>query len=205
MAKIIPLTPRKTPRQGRSRASVEAILTAGAQILEVGGAAALTTNAVAERAGVSIGTLYQYFPNKETILAELVRRQKAQFFDDMFGAVQDAKDMDLRSATVTVLHASIQHHARAPELSRELEKVEAMIDCDDDDLCATDGLVDRQIRDLLEGFGIAQPEVAARDLTALCRGIVHAALMAGECDLAVIEARLRPAVFGYLGIAPDAD
>ncbi|MBE9636075.1 TetR/AcrR family transcriptional regulator [Salipiger mangrovisoli] len=201
MARIVQLTPRKTPRQGRSRASVEAILTAGAQILEAGGIGALTTNAVADRAGVSIGTLYQYFPNKQTILAELVRRQKMQFFEDMSGAVQHAKTMDLRCATSTVLHASILHHARAPVLSRELEKVEATIDCDEEDVCAAGGLVDRQLIELLESFGIAWPEVAARDLSALCRGMVHAALMHGECDLDAIEARLRPAVFGYLGIA----
>ena len=203
MARIVALTPRKTPRQGRSRASVEAMLTAAAQILETGGIAALTTNGVAERAGVSIGTLYQYFPNKETILAELLRRQKMQFSEDMFGAVQAAKAMDLRHATETMLHASIQHHARAPELSRELEKLEDMLDVDEEDICAGGGLVDRQIVELLESFGIAQPETAARDLSALCRGMVHAALADGECDLAAIEARLRPAVFGYLGLRPE--
>ena len=82
MSHAAPLSPRKTPRQSRSRASYEAVLTAAAQILEREGMAGLNTNAVAGRAGVSIGTLYQYFPGKEAIAAELVRRIKAQLLDD---------------------------------------------------------------------------------------------------------------------------
>ncbi|MCA0995250.1 TetR/AcrR family transcriptional regulator [Alloyangia pacifica] len=203
MTQAAALSPRKTPRQTRSRASVEAMLTAAAQILEAGGIAALTTNAVAERAGVSIGTLYQYFPNKETILAELVRRQKAQFFEDMGQAVAAAHDLGLREAARTVLHASIRHHARAPVLSRELEKAEMQLPLGPD-VCAAGSEVDAAMVALLTHFAVPQPEVAARDLSALCRGMVHAALFAEDCDLAAIEARLRPAVFGYLGIAPDA-
>ncbi|WP_353473376.1 TetR/AcrR family transcriptional regulator [Salipiger sp. H15] len=199
MAQIAALSPRKTPRQGRSRASVEAILTAATQILEAGGAAALTTNGVADRAGVSIGTLYQYFPNKETILAELIRRQKAQFFEDMAQAVAAAHAMGLREAAATVLHAAILHHARAPVLSRELEKAETQLPLGPD-VCAVGAEVDAAMVALLRRFGIAQPEIAARDLSALCRGMVHAALLAEESDLAAIEARLLPAVFGYLRI-----
>jgi AcrR family transcriptional regulator len=66
---------RRTPKQARSRAACEAIVEAAAQILEQGGADALTTNAVAERAGVSIGTLYQYFPDKQAILVAAARRE----------------------------------------------------------------------------------------------------------------------------------
>ncbi len=60
---------RKLPRQDRSRALVDAIVEAAARILVQQGRDALTTNAVALRAGVSIGSLYQYFPNREAILA----------------------------------------------------------------------------------------------------------------------------------------
>jgi AcrR family transcriptional regulator len=66
---------RRSPKQARSRATVEAILEAAAQILERRGADALTTNDVAERAGVSIGTLYQYFPDKAAILVAAARRE----------------------------------------------------------------------------------------------------------------------------------
>lgn len=58
------LSPRKRPRQERSRRTVEAILDAAARVFETVGPNAATTNAIAERAGVSVGSLYQYFPNK---------------------------------------------------------------------------------------------------------------------------------------------
>lgn len=66
--------PRKTPRQERSRLTVDAILEAAAHVFERHGYASGTTNRIAERAGVSIGSLYQYFPNKDAILVALVER-----------------------------------------------------------------------------------------------------------------------------------
>jgi len=68
---------RRTPRQARSGETVAAILEAAAQILEQGGLAAFNTNAVAERAGVSIGTLYQYFADKGALLRALGEREMA--------------------------------------------------------------------------------------------------------------------------------
>src|SRR5215831_5031264 len=66
---------RRTPRQVRAEETVSAILEGEAQILEAGGLAAFTTNAVAERAGVSIGTLYQYFADKQAILRAIAERE----------------------------------------------------------------------------------------------------------------------------------
>lgn len=66
------LEPRKTPRQARSSATVEAIRVAAIQVLLAEGVARLTTTRVAERAGVSVGTMYQYFPHKEALLFALV-------------------------------------------------------------------------------------------------------------------------------------
>jgi len=66
--------PRKAPRQARSRLTVEALLDAAAQVFERHGYAAGTTNRIAERAGVSIGSLYQYYPNKDAILVALVEQ-----------------------------------------------------------------------------------------------------------------------------------
>lgn len=66
---------RRKPRQSRSRMTYDSILEAAAQLLRHDGPAALNTNRVAERAGVSVGTLYQYFPNKGAILLALARRE----------------------------------------------------------------------------------------------------------------------------------
>lgn len=68
----------RLPRQERAQHKVELILEAAMRLLAKGGFAALTTNAVAETAGVSIGTLYQYFSNKEAILDALAEREMAQ-------------------------------------------------------------------------------------------------------------------------------
>jgi len=201
MTHAAPLSPRKTPRQSRSRASYEAVLTAAAQILERDGMAGLNTNAVAERAGVSVGTLYQYFPGKEAIAAELVRRIKAQLLDDLTGALAAARGRSLREAAQIVLSASIRHHARAPELSRELERIEEDLPLDDEVAAITDK-VHAGLIGLLAEHALPAPEVVARDLTAMSRGMVHAALFAGETDLAQIERRLLPAILGYLGLAP---
>ena len=71
------LNPRKQPVQHRSKATVDVILVAAAQVFEAHGYAAGTTNRIAERAGVSIGTLYQYFPSKEAIAVALLERHIA--------------------------------------------------------------------------------------------------------------------------------
>ena len=68
------LKPRKSPVQARSSASVEAILDATLQVLLKVGKERLTTTRVAMRAGVSVGTLYQYFPNKSALLQAALRR-----------------------------------------------------------------------------------------------------------------------------------
>ncbi|MFN3376989.1 MAG: TetR/AcrR family transcriptional regulator [Burkholderiaceae bacterium] len=69
---------RRAPRQERAQLTVEAIFEAVAQIVATEGEAALTTNRIAERAGVSVGSLYQYFPSKEAIVTALLERHCAQ-------------------------------------------------------------------------------------------------------------------------------
>lgn len=68
------LKPRKTPSQSRSRVTVDAIFEATIQVLLKQGMAGLTTTSVAERAGVSVGTMYQYFPNKQALVYALNER-----------------------------------------------------------------------------------------------------------------------------------
>lgn len=71
---LLELEPRKMPQQSRSVATVEAIHDATIQVLLKDGADRLTTVRVAERAGVSVGTLYQYFPNKQALLFAVLER-----------------------------------------------------------------------------------------------------------------------------------
>lgn len=78
MARRAPLQPRKEPVQARSRETARAIREAAARILATEGTAALTTNRVARVAGVSVGSLYQYFPNKQAIVAAVVEDRLAE-------------------------------------------------------------------------------------------------------------------------------
>lgn len=70
-----PLQPRNVPTQPSSEETVAVIIEAAAQVLEADGLDGFNTNAVARRAGVSIGSLYQYFPGKDALTAALIRRE----------------------------------------------------------------------------------------------------------------------------------
>jgi len=121
MARPTDVKPRRRPVQERSLATVEAILQAAAQVFERHGYAAGTTNRIAERAGVSIGTLYQYFPNKDAILVALVHQHLAE----STGALQPHLDRLNRGAGFDdvlpdMVHAMVAMHALAPGLHRVL-------------------------------------------------------------------------------------
>lgn len=89
------LKPRKTPSQERSAATVEAIVEAAIRILRQQGWAACTTTRVATRAGVSVGSLYQYFPNRATIAVEIVRRRTRRYLSAVIAAdFATAADID---------------------------------------------------------------------------------------------------------------
>ncbi len=75
------LSPRKKPRQARSEATVDAIFEATLQLLVADGIRRLTTTRVAERAGVSVGTMYQYFPNKNALVYALNERYLTRLAD----------------------------------------------------------------------------------------------------------------------------
>jgi AcrR family transcriptional regulator len=87
------LEPRKRPRQTRAQATVDAIVDACAQLLCQGGYEALTTNAISERAGVSIGTLYEYFPNRDSIVAALAACSCRRLVSRMRRAAEEAAGM----------------------------------------------------------------------------------------------------------------
>lgn len=79
---------RKVPAQKRSQSSVDCVLEAAAQVLEAAGETGFNTNAVAERAGVSIGTLYRYFPDKRSILIALALREREAHRQAMVAVIQ---------------------------------------------------------------------------------------------------------------------
>lgn len=90
------LEPRKSPVQARSAASVDAILQATIQVLLQVGKERLTTTRVAARAGVSVGTLYQYFPNKSALLQAALKRHLAAVTEAVERVCQEQHGKPLR-------------------------------------------------------------------------------------------------------------
>ena len=129
------LEPRKSPVQARSTASVEAILEATVQVLLAVGKERLTTTRVAVRAGVSVGTLYQYFPNKSALLQAALRRhlevvtraveetclaQHGKPLDQMATALITAfLDAKMRNAKTSVAMYSVSSDVDGAKISRQ--------------------------------------------------------------------------------------
>jgi AcrR family transcriptional regulator len=104
----VPEAKRRIPRQARAAETVALILEAAAQILEAGGLEAFTTNAVAERAGVSIGTLYQYFSDKKAILLALAGQEMQSTLAEISGpAAETGQSMEdrVRYTVRAMIHA----------------------------------------------------------------------------------------------------
>jgi AcrR family transcriptional regulator len=111
---------RKFPRQERSRALVETILEATARILVEDGYARTSTNRVAERAGVSIGSLYQYFPSREALVAGVARRHSERLKTELERALPSTSGLGLKEAISTLMAAVMSAHRINPELNAVL-------------------------------------------------------------------------------------
>ncbi|MFO0661883.1 MAG: TetR/AcrR family transcriptional regulator [Polyangiaceae bacterium] len=111
-------TPRKQPTQSRSQATVEAILSATARILVRDGYEHASTNRVAEEAGVSVGSLYQYFPGKEALVAALIDVHRAKIMDLLRSKLAEVADESPRVATRALVSALVDAHAIEPKLHR---------------------------------------------------------------------------------------
>ncbi|GAB7036820.1 MULTISPECIES: TetR/AcrR family transcriptional regulator [Catenuloplanes] len=154
------LQPRREPRQVRAELTRERILTAAAHVFTEYGYAAGTTNRIAERARISIGSLYQYFPNKDAILAQLLVRH----IDRGTWTQADRVDLapgSLRAMVHAMVRDAIDNHSDDPQLLRIMIE-QAPFSPDLLDAINRHGETrTAQIRDLLG----RHPDVGVRDLT----------------------------------------
>ncbi|MCH6163285.1 TetR/AcrR family transcriptional regulator [Streptomyces marispadix] len=159
--------PRRKPRQVRAELTYERILTAAAHVFAEHGYAAGTTNRIAERARISVGSLYQYFPNKDAILAELLVRHIDR------GRWTQADRLDLSAGTLeamvrALVRDAIDNHRDDPQLLRIMIE-EASFSPEVLETIERHGrLRVGQVRDLLA----RHPDVRVRDLDTAAELIV---------------------------------
>jgi AcrR family transcriptional regulator len=118
MPRAIPTIPRKSASQERSRATVEALLDATARVLTREGYDRASTNRIATKAGVSVGSLYQYFPNKEALVAALVARHNREILKLVRDALIEVASLDLPTAVRAMVTAALDAHMVDPALHR---------------------------------------------------------------------------------------
>lgn len=118
MARAIPTTPRKAASQERSRATVATLLDATARVLTREGYDRASTNRIAAVAGVSVGSLYQYFPNKEALVAALVERHNREMLQLLRDALEKVASLDLATAMRELVEATVDAHLVDPALHR---------------------------------------------------------------------------------------
>lgn len=208
MQRQVRTTPRKRPRQARSKATVDSILSASAQVLVRYGFDGMTTNMVADKAGVSIGSLYQYFPNKEAIVGALIERHMEEMNGIVLAELTRVAKLPLAQAARAVIELTIRAHAVDPELHRVLtEQVPRVGRLSK--LADFDQLGHRMVAGLLaarrDEIAIRDPDMAAFILVSTIESVVHRAALLHPHrlrDPALVE-ETTLLVTRYLGVADN--
>jgi AcrR family transcriptional regulator len=208
MPRQVRTTPRKRPRQDRSRATVDSVLEATARVLVKRGFDGLTTNAVAEMAGVSIGSLYQYFPNKAALVGALIEKHVEEMTSLVLGELARVAKLPMREAIRCTIEVMIRAHAVEPELHRvlteQVPRVGRMAK-----LKEVDAISHRMVAGLLASrkaeLAIDDPELASFVLVSSLEAITHrAAIFSPELlrDPRLIDETCA-LVSRYLGVAAE--
>ncbi|MDM0033455.1 TetR/AcrR family transcriptional regulator [Variovorax sp. J22P271] len=201
MSTRTPTQPRKLPRQSRSMAMVDTILEASARVLKARGYEGMTTNAVAECAGISVGSLYQYFPNKASLLAALHARHAKQMADAIELVLAKPRDDGLAGAVQGLIRAAMAAHEVEPELHRLLEKERPLLE---ENMGAAGERIHRHVAQLLDRhraqIGHEDLELAAWLTMKMTESLVHAAVLESVHgrNAAKVEAAIVNGVLGFL-------
>lgn len=120
MARKPPTKPRKNASQERSRATVDALIEATARILVREGFDKASTNRIAEVAGVSVGSLYQYYPGKEALVAAVIDRHNQEIMRVVRAALAEVASQPIEKAVRRIVAVAIEAHRIDPKLHRVL-------------------------------------------------------------------------------------
>ena len=169
---------RKSPSQKRSAATISIILDATSQLLAEGSLKAVTTNRIAERAGFSIGTLYQYFADRNSVLIALAARTRERIAADIIADISRVDTSEGEPTVRLVVQALLRMFAQAPYESHLSHLLEiARLEGSDIPSSITDveHALAIKFSDLMEGSN-SRPEVSAFVLTRAIMGSIRAAL-----------------------------
>jgi AcrR family transcriptional regulator len=120
MARRPLIKPRKVASQERSRATVDALVEATARILVKEGFDKASTNRIADVAGVSIGSLYQYFPGKEALVAAVIERHQQEIMQTVRGELAEVLAQPVEKAVRQLITVAVKAHRVDPRLHRVL-------------------------------------------------------------------------------------
>lgn len=169
---------RRKPKQARAQFTVEAILIAAAELLTREGVAGMTTTAIAQRAGVSVGSLYQYFGGREELLEELTRRHVAKMQAIVARTFDEVVGLTLEQGVRLQLEAAIAAHRLEPELDAALSRYAPGTKCAailDEFEGSTASMFATVLRALPE-LEVARPELAGRVLADAIGGSIRQTL-----------------------------
>ena len=196
------LQPRKMPVQPRSAHTVDSIVEAAARILETRGLAAFNTNAVAARAGLSVGSLYQYFPGKDALIVALSRRERALLAAEIAAATAGTASLPLETALRRLVRAALRRQLARPALARILDFEEQRLGLEPEDAAASGGIAAALGSVLLQHrrrLRRLRLDEAVPDLMAMTRALIDGAAARGAIDARRLEERIVRAALGYLG------
>lgn len=195
------IAPRKLPVQRRARVTRDAIIEGAAQLLGTSGLPGFNTNAVAVRAGVSIGTLYQYFPNKDALMAALIDREQQARADILGSIVDDLEGYSLSEGVSRLIDAAVAGEMSQPQLSRSLDHEEARLPVAalvGNAQSLLDEHVARFLGPHLPGIADAQLRQIGRTVRVIARAIIDDMINGDSPDQNEAREQSRLAVLGYL-------
>jgi AcrR family transcriptional regulator len=191
------LNPRKEPSQSRSARTVQAILEGAAHILEDRGLEGYTTNEIAARAGVSIGSLYQYFPGKDAVTISLIERESTTLLDEVTAAL---RLRDSGQALRAIIEAAVRNQLRRPELARLLDFEEARLAAVMPGSSNATAVRAAVIEFLQRSYRLSATRSmsVAIDVMEITRALTDAAGRQKAVDPSSLERAIEGAVLGYL-------
>ncbi|PHV10577.1 TetR/AcrR family transcriptional regulator [Chitinimonas sp. BJB300] len=196
-------TPRKTPRQTRSQATVESILEATARVLAQHGYAATNTNRITELACVSVGSLYQYFPNKLALIAALHERHVAQMAVVLLRDLSTGSRESITKRIRRLIAAVLAAHRLEPDLHWVLERNFVALE-PAYDVSPADQLVHGIVRQILDEhraeLGVVDINLASYMVLRMLESLDHATVLEPTPHLATdkLEQAIGDAILGYL-------